>query len=86
VPADRILVLGPQLRRVRLADYHRMIEAGVFDEDERAELLEEDCLEVHRDPLPEQGRYGSVTRIDRVGAFTSASVAGVGFALGDLTA
>jgi Uma2 family endonuclease len=29
-----------ELRRLSVAEYHRMIEAGVFDEDERLELLE----------------------------------------------
>jgi Uma2 family endonuclease len=29
-----------ELRRLSVADYHRMIEAGILDEDERLELLE----------------------------------------------
>jgi len=35
---DRLL--SHEMRRLRLGEYHRMIEAGVFDEDERIELLE----------------------------------------------
>lgn len=31
---------GLQPRRISVADYHRMIEAGILDEDERVELLE----------------------------------------------
>ena len=33
-------ILGHDLRRLHVREYHRMIEAGVFDEDERVELLE----------------------------------------------
>ncbi|HET7295342.1 MAG TPA: Uma2 family endonuclease [Vicinamibacteria bacterium] len=33
-------ILGAELRRIRADEYHRMIEAGVLDEDERVELLE----------------------------------------------
>jgi len=32
--------LGREMRRLHLHEYHRMIEAGVFDEDEGVELLE----------------------------------------------
>ena len=32
--------LGREMRRLHLNEYHRMIEAGVFDEDEGVELLE----------------------------------------------
>jgi len=28
------------MRRLRVREYHRMVEAGVFDEDEGVELLE----------------------------------------------
>ncbi len=37
---DTMHLLSQQLRRVHIGEYHRMIEAGVFDDDERAELLE----------------------------------------------
>jgi Uma2 family endonuclease len=33
-------LLGRELRRLRAGEYRRMIDAGVFDEDERVELLE----------------------------------------------
>jgi len=33
-------LLGREMRRLHLHEYHRMIEAGVFDEDEGVELLE----------------------------------------------
>ncbi len=33
-------ILGRDMRRLRSPEYHRMVEAGVFDEDERVELLE----------------------------------------------
>jgi Uma2 family endonuclease len=33
-------ILAREMRRLHAAEYHRMIEAGVFDEDERVELLE----------------------------------------------
>ena len=33
-------ILGREMRRLRLPEYHRMVEAGVFDEDEGVELLE----------------------------------------------
>ena len=38
--ADGIQLLARDLRRLHVGEYHRMIEAGVFDEDERVELLE----------------------------------------------
>jgi Uma2 family endonuclease len=38
--ADAIRLLGSELRRMDVTDYHRMIKAGIFDEDERVELLE----------------------------------------------
>ncbi|BBC23772.1 hypothetical protein [Pseudanabaena sp. ABRG5-3] len=33
--------LEPQIRLWSIADYHQMIEAGILDEDDRVELLEE---------------------------------------------
>jgi Uma2 family endonuclease len=33
-------VLDFELRRISVEEYHKMIEAGIFDEDERLELLE----------------------------------------------
>lgn len=33
--------LEPQIHLWSIADYHQMIEAGVLDEDDRVELLEE---------------------------------------------
>ncbi len=33
-------LLTREMRRLHAAEYHRMIDAGVFDEDERVELLE----------------------------------------------
>jgi Uma2 family endonuclease len=33
-------LLSREMRRLHLPEYHRMLEAGVFDEDERVELLE----------------------------------------------
>jgi Uma2 family endonuclease len=33
-------ILGLEMRRLRLQEYHRMVEARVFDEDEGVELLE----------------------------------------------
>ena len=38
--ATSVELLGREMRRLRLSEYHRMIEAAVFDEDERVELLE----------------------------------------------
>jgi Uma2 family endonuclease len=38
--AASVEILGPEMRRLRLQEYHRMVEAGVFDEDEGVELLE----------------------------------------------
>lgn len=32
-------ILGPEIRRLHVREYQRMIEAGVFDEDEAIELL-----------------------------------------------
>ena len=33
-------LLGREMRRISIGEYHRMIEAAVFDEDEHVELLE----------------------------------------------
>jgi Uma2 family endonuclease len=38
--ADSTELLSRDLRRLHVDEYHRMIEAAVFDEDERVELLE----------------------------------------------
>jgi Uma2 family endonuclease len=38
--ATSVEILGPEMRRLRLQEYHRMVEAGVLDEDEGVELLE----------------------------------------------
>jgi Uma2 family endonuclease len=38
--AASVEILGLEMRRLRLQEYHRMVEAGVFDEDEGVELLE----------------------------------------------
>jgi Uma2 family endonuclease len=38
--ARSVEILGRELRRLRLPEYHRMVAAGVFDEDEGVELLE----------------------------------------------
>jgi Uma2 family endonuclease len=39
-PARNVDILGSEMRRLRVREYHRMVEAGVFDEDEGVELLE----------------------------------------------
>jgi Uma2 family endonuclease len=36
----RAEILGREMRRLQVREYHRMIDAGVFDEDEGIELLE----------------------------------------------
>jgi len=38
--ATSVEILGREMRRLRLCEYHRMVEAGVFEEDEGVELLE----------------------------------------------
>ncbi len=38
--SDSIHLLSRGLRRLHVGEYHRMIEAGIFEEDERVELLE----------------------------------------------
>jgi Uma2 family endonuclease len=38
--ADAMDVLSREMHRLDVGEYHRMIEAGVFDEDDRVELLE----------------------------------------------
>jgi len=40
VSADSVHLLSGELRRLHVDEYHRMIEAGILDEDERIELLE----------------------------------------------
>jgi Uma2 family endonuclease len=47
--------MEPQ-RRLSVEDYHRMIEAGVFDEDERLELLEGVIVEMS----PQRPRHAEV--------------------------
>ncbi len=39
-PARSSDILEREMRRLRSHEYHRMVEAGVFDEDENVELLE----------------------------------------------
>jgi hypothetical protein len=46
----RIIALESQ-RPISVEDYHRMVEAGILDEDDRVELLEGVIVETrHRDP------------------------------------
>jgi hypothetical protein len=61
-PSDSrsVLALEPQ-RRLSVEDYHRMIEAGVFGEDERLELLEGVIVEMS----PQKPRHAEV--ISRLG-------------------
>lgn len=40
-------MVEPQRRRFTIAEYHRMIEAGIFREGERAELIEGEIIEMH---------------------------------------
>jgi len=58
-PSDSrsVLALEPQ-RRLSVEDYHRMIEAGVFGEDERLELLEGVIVEMS----PRKPRHAEVIR------------------------
>ncbi len=48
--------------------------------------LKDECLEVHRDPDRDAGRYVAVTRIDRTGSFASASVVGLRLGVDELLA
>jgi Uma2 family endonuclease len=52
-----MLAAGPQ-RRLSVTDYHRMIAAGVFDEDERIELLEGVIVQMS----PQSPRHARVIR------------------------
>jgi len=58
-PSDprSVLALEPQ-RRLSVADYHRMIAAGVLDEDERIELLEGVIVEMS----PQGPRHAELIR------------------------
>ena len=58
-PSDprSVLALEPQ-RRLSVDDYHRMIAAGVFDEDEHIELLEGVIVEMS----PQRPRHAEVIR------------------------
>lgn len=46
--------------------------------------LNQDCLEVHRDPDPAGRRYRTVSTLSGVGRFQSATVSGFAFAVADL--
>jgi hypothetical protein len=46
--------------RFTVQDYHRMAEAGIFREDDRLELLEEEIVEI---PARGPGHAGGVKRL-----------------------
>ncbi len=70
-------VAGESLRRDREIKAGLYARAGV--EEYVIVNLVEECLEVHRDPLPGSGRYAALTRVDRAGRFASVAVSGVVF-------
>lgn len=67
--ADPLAVIPEQHRRLTVRDYHRMIDAGVFDEDDHVELLEGVLVEM----TPQSGPHASVIEV-----LTTLLVRGVG--------
>jgi hypothetical protein len=78
-------------RPFSVAEYHRMIDAGILHEDERVELLEglivavsPRCVEVLRDPDPQQGGYRDRSVLRRDEEARSSSVPELVVRLSDL--
>ncbi len=50
-------------RRISVADYHRMDDAGIFDPDERVELLDGELIAVPRMGSRHAGAVGAIARL-----------------------